>query len=113
MKRTLFVFQRDFFGRKKNFKMVKIKLSFMVQKINDNDAHLECEEKFAREYKNTLSKEVRDYIRTGDSVILKRVLFKLFINQTVPERFKQDKAHAVMMMMIDDSNVSSTVQFDE
>jgi len=84
---------------------------FMVQKTTDT--HTECEKKLEREYKNTISKEVRDYIRTGDSIILKRVLFKLFINQTVPERFKQDKAHAVMMMMIDDSNVSSTVQFDE
>jgi hypothetical protein len=71
--------------------------------------HEACQRKTEEEYKNTLAKEVRDFMRNGDPVILKRVLFKMFVNYPIPQPFKQYKANAVMLLMLNDTEISSAV----
>jgi hypothetical protein len=69
-----------------------------------------CHVKLEEEYQNTLSKEIRDYIRNGDVIILRRVLFKMFVNQPVPSCLQREKARAVLCMLGSDSDISSTIR---
>jgi hypothetical protein len=65
-----------------------------------------CEKKLEREYNNTIRREIYDYLRNGDQVILKRILFKTYVKQHVPPRFKINKACSVIMMIMSDEQVS-------
>ena len=69
-----------------------------------------CNVKLEEEYQNTLSKEIRDYIRNGDMIILRRVLFKLFVNHPVPPSLQREKARVVSCMLGNDSDISSTIR---
>ena len=62
------------------------------------------------EHQTTLTREIRDYVRTGDPIILRRAVFKLFVHLPITERFKKDKARALMLMMISDGSIQSTLQ---
>ena len=50
-------------------------------------------------------------MRTGDQVILKRIVFRNFINTPTPENFKNDKAQAVMMTMAADRSINMALNF--
>ena len=64
--------------------------------------HDEEDKKLEHNYNLSLKNEIKDYMRNGDMMILKRVLFKLFVNQNISKKLKQEKAHAVIAMLIDD-----------
>ena len=71
--------------------------------------NLELDEKLECEYKNTLSRECNDYIRTGDQIILKRILFKLYATHNGTDKLKREKAHALMMLMVHDNRIISNL----
>lgn len=61
------------------------------------------------EYRNTLNREIRDYMRNGDPVILRRVLFKMYIHHPTPVKYRQQKSNTVFLLMMHDSDMSSHV----
>lgn len=73
----------------------------------------ECKKKQEEEYRLTLSKEIKDYMRNGDQVILKRVLFKMFVNHSTPPHMLQPKSNAIMMLMLHDSSFSSSITIEQ
>ena len=60
----------------------------------------EYKQKLDQDYMNTIGKEIRDYIRNGDVVILKRVLLKLFVHSDVPDKLKRQKACSLMSLLM-------------
>ena len=71
----------------------------MVQKIEVN----EDEKKIEHNYNITLENEIKDYMRTGDLLILRRILFKLYLQQNIPLKLKKEKASTVTMLLIDEA----------
>jgi len=71
----------------------------------------EQEAQLLKERRNTYCRDVRDFMRTGDSVILKRIIFRTFINSPTPEYFKNDKAQAVMLTMASDRSINMALNF--
>lgn len=71
--------------------------------------HAQCRKKQQEEYRSALQREIRDFLRTGDDVILKRILFKTFVHHSVPWRLKSQKAGVIMMLMMRDQDISSTL----
>lgn len=61
------------------------------------------------EYRTTLNREIRDYMRNGDPVMLRRFLFKMFVHHPTPATFQQQKANTVLMLMMHDSDMSSHI----
>ncbi len=59
-----------------------------------------------------IQQEINDYIRTGDELILKRVLFKVYISQPATISFKKQKALTVMLMMFSDENTNAYITLD-
>lgn len=68
------------------------------------------DQQMQREYRLSLSKETRDFMRNGDIIILKRILFKMFTHLPVNERFKQEKAKTLLLLLIGNNNVVSRLQ---
>lgn len=86
----------------------------MIYKTDHDDHDSEdCKKRQEEEYRHTLSKEIKDYMRNGDQVILKRVLFKMFVNHPTPSHMLQPKANTIMMLMLNDSSFSSTVTIEQ
>jgi len=75
----------------------------------DDDDLKEHKTRQEEEYRNTLTREIRDYMRNGDPVILKRTLFKMFVHHPTPTKFQQQKANTVLMLMMHDSDMSSHI----
>lgn len=48
---------------------------------------------------NTMACEMRDYLRTGDSTILRRLMFRLFVATPCPPMFAPQKACALVQIM--------------
>jgi hypothetical protein len=65
-----------------------------------------------RDYSQTLRREIKDYMRTGDKIILSRVLLKMFANHTTPPFMHQEKSKTVMMLLMHDpeSTTSLTIE---
>lgn len=65
-----------------------------------------------RDYLQTLRREIKDYMRTGDRTILSRVILKMFANQTTPSYMHQEKSKTVMMLLMHDpeSTTSLTIE---
>lgn len=65
-----------------------------------------------RDYLQTLRREIKDYMRTGDKIILSRVILKMFTNQTTPPYMHQEKSKTVMMILMHDpeSTTSLTIE---
>ena len=80
--------------------------------LDEHDAE-DCKKRQEEEYRHTLSKEIKDYMRNGDQIILKRVLFKMFVNYPTPSHMRQPKANTIMMLMLNDSSFSSTVTIEQ
>ena len=51
----------------------------------------------------TLKNEITDFLRNGDSVMLKRVLLKLFVQQPVPIQLKKEQAQAATMLIVSEN----------
>ena len=80
--------------------------------IGEHDAE-ECRKHQEEEYRHILSREIKDYMRNGDQVILKRVLFKMFVNHSTPSHMLQPKANTIMMLMLHDSSFSSSITIEQ
>jgi hypothetical protein len=65
----------------------------------------------AQEREQNYAREVRDFIRTGDPMILKRIVFRNFIKSPTPAKFKDAKAMAVMMVMAADQSINMNLNF--
>jgi hypothetical protein len=65
-----------------------------------------------RDYLQTLRREIKDYMRTGDRTILSRVILKMFANHTTPPYMHQEKSKTVMMLLMHDpeSTTSLTIE---
>jgi hypothetical protein len=67
------------------------------------------EMKMKMDYLKQYQRDVRYFMMNNDISILKRVLFKTFVHQSVPAAFQKDKTHALMMIMISDGNIQTNV----
>lgn len=72
----------------------------------------ECEKKLEKERAGNYRREVRDFIRTGDNLILRRVVFRNFIFSPVSPHFTNEKAQAVMMIMASDRTINMALNFE-
>ena len=70
----------------------------------------EAEQKMKHDYHTLFEEDVREFMNNNDMYILKRILFKSFVHQAVPTTFQKDKTHALMMMMIADGNIQTTIE---
>lgn len=59
-----------------------------------------------------IQQEINDYVRTGDELILKRILFKLYITQSATISFEKQKALTVMLMMFSDENTNAYITLE-
>jgi hypothetical protein len=80
----------------------------MVQQ--ETEETQEQERKIKREYIRLLQADIHDFMDNNDMHVLKRILFKTFVHQAVPDTFQKDKTHALMMMMIADGNIQTTIE---
>lgn len=69
----------------------------------------EQEEKVAKERHGVYCREVRDFARTGDRNLMKRIIFRNFVLAPTPSTFKFAKARALMMLMASDNSMSMNV----
>jgi hypothetical protein len=80
----------------------------MVQ--HETEQMLEQQEERQHEHKQILAREVKEYLNNNDPSVLKRVLFKSFVHQSVPTAFQKDKTQALMCLMLADTqNVETTI----
>ena len=63
----------------------------------------------AKERNNMYCREVRDYMRTGDTVLLKRILFRNLVLAPVHANLKLDKARALMMLIESDNSMTMNI----
>ena len=54
-----------------------------------------------KDYAIHLKTEIQDFLRTGDLLILKRILFKMFVNSNIPLKLKKKKSHLMLMLLIE------------
>ena len=47
-----------------------------------------------------LKRDVREYMRTNDDVLLHRIILNLFVHQPVPQLFKPAKSKSVIYLLI-------------
>lgn len=48
------------------------------------------------------TRDARDFMRTGDQKILKRVLIKNFIHSQISQKFEKDKTNALILLLFND-----------
>jgi len=61
------------------------------------------------DYRSSVTRELRDFMRNGDQVILRRALFKIFVHHPTPIMFKQHKANAALLLMFHHADLSPRV----
>jgi len=69
----------------------------------------QSDSKLLKERMNTYCREVTDFMRTGDSLILRRILFRNFIHAPTDDQFLVDKAKAVMLIMSSDQSINMSL----
>ncbi len=70
------------------------------------------EKKHARE---SINREIRDFMRNGDEDMLHRILFKMFIFHPFPSEFrnedKKSASHATIRMIMNNPNLQFNLNF--
>jgi len=64
------------------------------------------------EYFQTIRREIHDYMRNGDKIILSRVLLKLFTNHDTPSFMYQEKSKAIMMLLMKDPQSTTSLSVE-
>lgn len=57
-----------------------------------------------RHYRAELNREIQDYMRNGDHVILSRILFKIYTHSPVPICLRQMKSRVLLALIAEQSN---------